>query len=106
MQSVGSFLSVIAHHKISKNTAPPSPGTNCVVLSSQFYTVGQKVCPRLHDSASDCGGEFSQPKTHFFGHLCTGLPNKVCPRLRDSACWRSGKITQPRTSLIREREDT
>ena len=35
------------------------------------YRVGQKVCPMLRDPASARMGEFTQPRTNFFGHLCT-----------------------------------
>ena len=34
------------------------------------YRDGQKKCPRLRDSASGRGGEFTQPRTHLFGQLC------------------------------------
>ena len=32
--------------------------------------MAKKMCPRLRDSAFGCGGDFTQPRTHFFGHLC------------------------------------
>ena len=33
--------------------------------------MAKKMCPRLRDSASGRGGDFTQPRTNFFGHLCT-----------------------------------
>ena len=33
----------------------------------------KKICPRLLDPASGRGGDFTQPRTTFFGHLCTLL---------------------------------
>ena len=42
-----------------------------VILStSTVQSWPKKVCPRLRDSASDFGGEFTQRRTNFFGHLC------------------------------------
>ena len=46
-------------------------GERCSPLPFVQYRVGQKVCPMLRDPASARGGEFTQPRTNFLGHLCT-----------------------------------
>ena len=35
--------------------------------------LAKRVCSRLRDPASDCGGKFTQLRTPFFGQLCTML---------------------------------
>ena len=49
-------------------------------MPSYSTELAKKGCPRLRDSASDCGGELTQPRTHFFYLLCrekNGLPITV-----------------------------
>ena len=41
-----------------------------VIFSASSTVLAKKVCPKLLDSASDCRGEFTQPRMHFFGLLC------------------------------------
>ena len=41
-----------------------------------FTVLAKKVCPRLCDSASHWG-EFTQPRTHFFGHLCIQINVRI-----------------------------
>ena len=41
----------------------------------------KKVCPRLRDSACWRSGEITQPRTHFFGQLCT--------KFRSHKAWQS-----------------
>ena len=37
----------------------------------KLYTeLAKQVCPWLRDSASGRRGDFTQPGTNFFGHLC------------------------------------
>ena len=47
--------------------------------------LAKKVCPRLRHPASDCGGEFTQPSTNCFGHLCMigSNPPRLLSRLRE-----------------------
>ena len=43
------------------------PSANHMIVACNFqslpnkYRVGKKVCPRLNDPASDCGGALTQP---------------------------------------------
>ena len=39
--------------------------------TSQHTELVKKVCPRLRDSACWLSGEITQPRTNFFGLLCT-----------------------------------
>ena len=49
-------------------------------VNSRATELPKKVCPRLRDPASDGGGEFTHPRTHFFGQLCRAviLDNLSC----------------------------
>ena len=39
--------------------------------------LAKKECPRLRDSACWRSGEITQPRTHFFGQLCTYRKNSA-----------------------------
>ena len=56
------------------------------LTSQELYLLctelAKKVCPRLRDSACRRCGEITQPRTHFFGQLCTLMNRKtVCQQL-------------------------
>ena len=44
-----------------------------VHFDKSLTELAKKACLRLRDSASDRGGDFTHPRTNFFGHLCTSL---------------------------------
>ena len=52
----------------SRQQIPIKNGTH-TMCAALHYRDGQKDCPRLRDSASGRGGEFTQPWTNFFGQL-------------------------------------
>ena len=41
-----------------------------LVEDSEYVQMAKIVCPTLRDSASGRGGNFTQPRTNFFGQLC------------------------------------
>ena len=45
----------------------------CRLFEGSFSELAKNVCPSLHDSACWRSGEITQPRTHFFGPLCTQL---------------------------------
>ena len=68
---------------------PVLPSANHMIVACNFqslpnkYRVGKKVCPRLRDPASDCGGELTQPrKKRFWPSLYSIVKSQVRASLR------------------------